>query len=376
MNNIIQQQFTVPYTYPVWFGHHLFAPGNATLRELLPPPVEGQPAKVLAFVDDGAALAHPTLIADITAWFTAQADAFNLLLPPQIVPGGEASKRGWGQIQKIMYTIGDSRLCRQSYILAIGGGSMLDGTGFAAALVHRGMRLVRIPTTVLAQNDAGIGVKNGMDEHGMKNFVGTFAPPYAVCNDYAFLPTLPDKYWFGGLAEAFKVAIIKDAPFFAQLEALGPALRQRDQTAIEQVVRRCAELHLEHIRTGGDPFEFGSARPLDFGHWAAHKLEIQSGYTLGHGQAVAIGIALDTRYAQEQGLLTQDEAQRILDALQACNLPISSPHLNADTLQGLEDFREHLGGRLTITLPNGIGQRLEVNTIDSALMLRLIQSQP
>jgi 3-dehydroquinate synthase len=247
--------------------------------------------------------------------------------------------------------------------------------GFAASLVHRGVRLIRVPTTVLAQNDAGVGVKNGMDEHGMKNFVGTFAPPYAVLNDSDFLPTLDDKYWLGGLSEAYKVAIIKDRALLDFLAENAEALRNRDMAAMEHVIRRAAILHLEHIAGNGDPFEFGTARPLDFGHWSAHRLEVQSNYALGHGQAVAIGIALDTYYAWRTGLLTPDECDFILTAMRETGLPIWSQVLEhrdengeLDILRGLKEFQEHLGGRLTITLPNHLGEKTEVHDMDARII--------
>lgn len=132
--------------------------------------------------------------------------------------------------------------------------------GFVTALVHRGLRLVRMPTTVLAQNDAGVGVKNGMNEHGVKNFLGTFAPPFAVVNDAAFLETLPDEHWRGGISEAFKVAIIKDRAFFEFLVRSAPRLRAREANAMEALVKRCAVLHLEHIASSGDPFEIWGRR--------------------------------------------------------------------------------------------------------------------
>ncbi|MFW6133345.1 MAG: 3-dehydroquinate synthase, partial [Planctomycetota bacterium] len=270
-------------------------------------------------------------------------------------------------------------LDRQSFVVAVGGGALLDMVGFAASIVHRGLRLVRVPTTTLGQNDAGIGVKNGMDEHGQKNFVGTFAPPFAVVNDATFLTTLRDRDWIGGAAEAFKVAIIKDAAFFDFLCDRAGALRRRDLPAMEALVRRCALLHLEHIRDGGDPFEFGSARPLDFGHWSAHRLETLSRYRMGHGQAVAVGIALDTMYAARKRLLTEAQAERISAALSACGLPVWCDELGArdadgrlEVLAGLEQFREHLGGRLCVTLPDGIGRRIEVHELDADLLAECV----
>ena len=249
---------------------------------------------------------------------------------------------------------------------------MLDSIGLAASLIHRGVRLVRIPTTVLAQDDAGVGVKNGIDDGKRKNFLGTFAPPVAVINDFTFLTTLPLPYWLGGIAEAFKVAIIKDAAFFNLLETSAPALSKRNEEMIEPIIQRCAEIHLEHISSNGDPFEFGSARPLDFGHWAAHKLETLSNYAINHGEAVAIGIALDTCYAHLKKMITLEERNRIITAMKACGMKLYSALLKQKTnegeleiLAGLEEFRIHLGGRLTITLPTTIGCSQEIHHMDT-----------
>jgi 3-dehydroquinate synthase len=278
-----------------------------------------------------------------------------------------------------MWTIGNLHLDRQSYVVAVGGASVLDMLGFATSIVHRGLRLVRVPTTTLAQNDAGVGVKNGMDEHGAKNFLGTFAPPFAVIDDFNFLATLSQDHWIGGAAEAFKVAIIKDEAFFDFLCESADDLRRRDADAMQQTIRRCAAIHLDHIRTGGDPFELGSARPLDFGHWAAHKLELMSHFQIGHGQAVAVGIAIDSYYAMRKGLIDADLLERIVAGLARCGLPIYLDLLHTsnaagtlEVLGGLEDFREHLGGALTVTLPDGIGRQCQVHQVGAELVTEAV----
>jgi 3-dehydroquinate synthase len=244
--------------------------------------------------------------------------------------------------------------------------------GFAAATAHRGLRLIRVPTTVMAQADASIGVKNGINAFGKKNFIGTFAPPVAVVNDADFLPTLSQRDWIGGVAEAVKVALIKDGAFFDFLEANAAALADRDLDLMEQVIHRCAGLHLDHIANGGDPFESGSSRPLDFGHWAAHKLEQLSGFELGHGQAVAMGIALDATYAHLLGLLPQPQWERILSTLATLGFALYDPlmELEYGLLDGQTEFREHLGGRLTIMLIWDIGQGIEVHDLDPDLVGR------
>ncbi len=271
--DVYVQKISVPFEYPVYFTRGLFKKSNPVLTAALHRLQEQRRQRALVFLDSGVAQAHPDLINQIKAYFHGRPDLLELAGPPKIVPGGERAKNAWDMARDIMGMIGNLHLCRQSFIIAIGGGSVLDAVGFAASLVHRGLRMVRVPTTVLAQNDAGVGVKNGMNEHGIKNFIGTFAPPFAVLNDFSFLPTLTKKDWIGGIAEAFKVAIIKDAEFFEFLYQKAENLHLRDEGAMQILVRQCARLHLEHIRDNGDPFESGSARPLDFGHWAAHKIE-------------------------------------------------------------------------------------------------------
>jgi 3-dehydroquinate synthase len=321
-------------------------------------------------VDSGVAASHAHLVQDIRAYFHDRPDTLELVGSPEVIQGGEAAKRDWDRVKELMWTIGNNHLDRQSFVIAVGGGSVLDMVGFGASLVHRGLRLIRVPTTVLAQNDAGVGVKNGMDEHGAKNYVGTFSPPFAVLNDFSFLATLDNRDWVGGVAEAFKVALIKDADFFDWLCANAERLRRRDQAAMETLVHRTAILHLEHIRTSGDPFEFGAARPLDFGHWAGHKLESMSGYTIGHGQAVAVGIALDSYYAMRQNLIAAEDFERIVGALKRAGLPVYDALLEERTrdgvlviLDGLRQFQEHLGGALNVTLPDGIGAKVEVHQV-------------
>lgn len=375
-----RQEISVNFAYSVSFTRGVFRADNDLLAETIAACGQTCPHRVLIYVDDGVAQAHPQLLQRIRNYALSHADCLDMISSPIIVPGGERAKNGWNIVQNIMSDIGSAHLDRHSFVIAVGGGSVLDSVGFAASLVHRGVRLVRVPTTVLAQNDAGVGVKTGMDEHGAKNFVGTFAPPYAVLVDYDFLPTLSDKYWLGGIAEAFKVAIIKDLSLFEYLEQHVSELRQRSESAIEHVVRETAILHLDHIRTSGDPFEMGTARPLDFGHWSAHKLELLSNYRLGHGQAVAIGIALDSCYASLTGLLTEGESERVVNAMMTMGLPVWDDLLEhceesgtPAILAGLEDFREHLGGELTVTLPDGLGARVELHEMDEGLLMDAVQ---
>ena len=181
------------------------------------------------------------------------------------------------------------------------------------------------------------------------------------------------------MAEAVKVALIRDRAFLRWLERNAAELRAFRAAAVDHLFRRCAELHMAQIAEGGDPFERGSARPLDFGHWSAHKLELMTGHALRHGEAVAIGIALDTRYSVLAGHLADGDDSRVCDLLIRLGLPVFHPALkDADSfgehglLRGLREFREHLGGELTITLLAGLGRGLEVHEMDERLILQAI----
>jgi 3-dehydroquinate synthase len=370
----IAQEIAVTFRYPVHFTRGLFRPQNPLLAQTLVRAEETGPKKVLAVVDEGLAQHHPELTRHVSAYLAAH-PGLELVAAPLLVPGGEAVKNRPEIVLALQRAVHHHGVDRHSYLLAVGGGAVLDAAGYAAATSHRGVRLVRVPSTVLAQNDSAVGVKNGVNAFGKKNFLGTFAPPYAVLCDLDFLATLEQRDWVGGLAEAVKVALLKDAAFFSFLEANAAQLRGRDAEAMAWAVYRCAELHLQHIATAGDPFEFGSSRPLDFGHWAAHKLEAVTGYRLRHGEAVAIGIALDATYAHLLGRLSQSDWGRILALFDALGLATYTPELETQgLLQGLEEFREHLGGRLTVMLLEGIGQGVEVHHMDHATIRRAAQT--
>lgn len=370
----IHQRFEVGFDYPVVFTRDLFRPHNPVFADALARLGEARRHRVLALIDAGVARKHAGLAAAIQAYAASRPDTIELVQPPRVVPGGESIKNDLMGLSSLINAFVERRLCRHSYVVAIGGGAMLDAVGFAAAVVHRGLRLVRVPTTVLAQNDSGVGVKNAINLNGVKNLVGTFAPPFAVLNDFDFLRTLGDREWTDGIAEAFKVAVIKDRPFFDWLCAQAGALRARDENAMEHLVRRCAELHLEHIRTNGDPFEYGRARPLDFGHWSAHRLETMSGYKVSHGQAVAIGLALDAWYAVQNGWLGEGDFDALYTGLSRSGFALWHDLLEKrrgaalDILEGLREFREHLGGELCVTMPRGIGRKFEINDVDPAMV--------
>ncbi|QHG19694.1 3-dehydroquinate synthase [Nostoc sp. ATCC 53789] len=380
-NRLIHQRVSVTFNYEIYFTQNLFELKNPTLAQVISADEETKPKKIVAVVDAGILKYQPELVKQLVAYTKFYGEVLAIAAEPMIISGGEAAKNDRTLVEQIQQLIETAGLCRHSYVLAIGGGAILDLVGYAAATAHRGIRLIRVPTTVLAQNDSGVGVKNGINAFGKKNFLGTFAPPYAVINDSAFLTTLDDRDWRSGIAEAVKVALIKDAKFFDFIHSHSKALGRRDMDAMQQVIYRCAQLHLEHIANSGDPFEMGSSRPLDFGHWAAHKLEHLTNYRLRHGEAVAIGIALDSTYSYLAGLLDCSEWQRILDTLSALGFTLYVPELaqklsqqeHPDCLfRGLTEFREHLGGELTLTLLKSIGKAIEVHDVNLLLYRQAI----
>ncbi len=377
----LQQHVTVSFNYNVYFTNEVFSLKNPMLAELIAADGELGPKKIVVVVDDGLLEFRHDLLNELAVYTKYYAETLTLAGEPIKVPGGEAAKNDPNLVEEIHKVIDSSGICRHSYLVAIGGGAVLDLAGFAAATAHRGVRLIRIPTTVLAQNDSGVGVKNGINAFGKKNFLGTFAPPYAVVNDFTFLETLSDRDWRSGIAEAVKVALIKDADFFEFIHSNSEALRHRDMDAIQHLIYRCAQLHLQHIAGSGDPFEMGSSRPLDFGHWAAHKLEQLTNYNLRHGEAVAIGIALDTTYSYLLGLISRLEWQNILNTLIELGFVLYVPELGEKLSQpehpqslfrGLKEFREHLGGELTLTLLQRIGKGVEVHEADLSLYKQAI----
>ena len=373
---MIERRVSLSLPHRVFFTEGVFDSAQTLLRDVLCPAEAeaNRVRRVLIFLEKAVATGQPGLEAAIRAWFAAQ-DGLLVLADLVIIAGGEPCKNDWPLVEELWSAINDAGIDRHSYVIAIGGGAVLDLVGFAAATAHRGIRLVRMPTTTLSQGDGGVGVKNGVNHFGKKNWVGTFSVPFAVINDFCFLESLPFGDRRDGVIEAIKVALIRDAAFFREMETEAAALARLEPAILHRVIQRSAELHVQHICTGGDPFEFGSARPLDFGHWIAHKLEQLSAFRVSHGRAVAIGMAADLQYACLSGLLTKEDRDRILALMEqvgftlwADELLTTDPSGKLEVLRGLEEFREHLGGELCITLVTAPGEAREVHEMDDKLV--------
>jgi 3-dehydroquinate synthase len=379
-NNTAWQQFSVEFQYPVTFTEDLFNVANLTLLDSLTRLEPSKQHRAAVFIDEGVINAIPNLISNINAYFHKYNSLITLAGPPIVMPAGEGIKTHPAHVSHMQEIVAQQRIDRHSFIIGIGGGALLDAVGLVAATAHRGIRHIRIPTTVLAQNDSGVGVKNGVNLFDQKNYFGTFSPPFAVINDYCFIESLLDRDKIAGMAEAVKVALIRDVEFFHWLEENAHALSHFEKSPMLYMIRRCAELHMHQIASGGDPFESGSARPLDFGHWSAHRLESLTNYTIRHGEAVAIGIALDARYSVLTARLPAGCDERICQLLNVLGFELYHPQLGSmfssgklNIVEGLNEFKEHLGGELTITLLERIGVGQEVNEMDENIINQSVE---
>ena len=379
----IDKSFSVPFRHRVWFCDDLFGGPEAVptlLKECFADPegdanTDAEPAKVLIWIDSQVADANPRWSEALQQAIEAM-DHLKLMRPAVRICGGEVCKIAETVSEQILERINDDGLDRRSYIVVVGGGAVLDAVGFAAAIAHRGIRLVRFPSTTLSQDDSGVGVKNAVNSFGKKNWKGTFSVPWAVVNDYTLLRSLPDGDFVSGFSEAVKVTLLKSAEGFTSICESADAIRAREEKICRTVIEQSATLHLLHIAEGGDPFELLEARPLDFGHWSAHKLEAVSGYSICHGRAVAIGLAIDVLYSVRKTGLKLADAARVIECLLRLGLPVWDELLEshqAEILGGLEEFRQHLGGRLTVTMLEDVGHPVNVHQIDHDVVNAVIE---
>lgn len=356
---MIEQSIQVHFHYAVHFTDGLFEPSNPLLRDVVRQGGEAAPSKALFVVDQQVCDQQPGLLAAITAYCSRHQDAITLVRPPLVLPGGACAGSDPGHVWTLHEAICAAGLGRRAFVVAVGGGALLDLAGYAAATALRGIRLIRVPTTLLAQSYAALGVTNSAAAFGDPHFLGTCAPPYAVVNDLDLLGSLPARDWRAGMAEALRVSLHQDADFFAFLDQRSDALLQRDEEAVRHMIHRCAELRLGQIASSADPFDQGESRPLEFGTWAARELERLAGDRLRHGEAVALGLALDSTYSYLAGLLLRPAWKRIINVLLGFEFTLYTPELRALLEQGHPP---------AVTLLRQIGQAVAVRGIDEALV--------
>lgn len=250
---------------------------------------------------------------------------------------------------------------RDTVLVALGGGVTADLAGFLAATWHRGVTVLQVPTSVLAMVDAALGGKTAVDLPGGKNLVGAFHQPEGLYADTSLLATLPEVEYRTGLAEAVKLAAVSDAALFRRLERDAPAIRSRRPGAIEPVVAACLRVKARIV--AADERDRGPRAALNFGHTVAHALEAASHWRLRHGEAVAIGLAVESRLAVERLGFPEAERRRLVDLSRAFGLPVSVPRrLDPRAVARFAGGdKKNAAGRIRCALPRRLGRMPEAN---------------
>ena len=275
--------------------------------------------------------------------------------PVLVVPAGEVAKsrHEWARLTDQLLAL---EFGRDTLLVAIGGGSVGDLGGFVAATYLRGIPFVQIPTTLLAMVDASVGGKVGVDTPTGKNLVGAFHPPALVLADPTLLATLPDRIYREGLAEALKHGLVADAAYFDRIVSRAPALGARDPATVAELVRRSVEIKAGIVSR--DEHEQGERAVLNAGHTVGHALEQLSGYTLPHGEAVAIGLVAECRIAERLGLASSGLADKVARALTELGLPTQNAARSTqhELMAAMSTDKKNRGGQIRMALPAAVGR--------------------
>lgn len=272
-----------------------------------------------------------------------------------ILPDGESYK-SWSMAEQILTFAIERKLPRKTVVVALGGGVVGDLAGFVAAVYLRGVPLVQVPTTLLAQVDSSIGGKVAVNHPLGKNLIGAFYQPHLVISDLDTLYTLPEREWRSGLAEVIKYGIIWDNEFFCFLEQYKEQILNQEPEYISAIVRRCCEIKAEVVSQ--DEKEQGLRTILNFGHTVGHALESATEYQVyRHGEAVAIGMVVATRIAQLLGRLDVAIGERIINLIEQYHLPTRLPDISPSQLIAwMQHDKKVVDQKLTFVLPVSIGK--------------------
>ncbi len=290
------------------------------------------------------------------------------------IPAGERYKT-LKQIKRIYDSLIQNRFERSDLLIALGGGVIGDMTGFAAATYLRGVSFIQCPTTVVAQVDASIGGKTGVDHPQGKNLIGAFHQPRFVCSDPAVLRTLQKREYRSGLAEVVKYGVISDEGFFQYLEKHSAAIRDLDLEKVTHCIHRASKMKAEIVKA--DERESGLRKILNYGHTIGHAVETLTGYSkVKHGEAVAMGMVAASRLAVELGLLHAADVQRQVVLLEAFALPTRLPDLDpGDVLEVMAGDKKVVGGEIYFVLPKKIGS-VDVMQVDKKVLRRFLKALP
>jgi 3-dehydroquinate synthase len=291
-----------------------------------------------------------------------------------VLAGGESQKT-LGNVAVIIDALVAARLNRDGAVLALGGGVIGDIAGFAAASYQRGIAIVQLPTTLLAQVDSSVGGKTGVNHPGGKNLIGAFHQPSAVITDTDTLSTLPDRQLRAGLAEVVKAALVADAAFFDWLEANLQRLLAKEPAALaEAICRACA---IKAAIVAEDERELGRRALLNLGHTFGHAIEAGAGYgAVLHGEAVAAGLVLAAELSARLGRLPGAQARRLRELLTAAGLPVDPPRLGAARMLELMSMDKKVkGGAIRLVLLDAIGRATVADDYPRAALETLLEER-
>ena len=281
-----------------------------------------------------------------------------------VLPDGEAYKT-LSTYETVIDALLAKRHGRGTTIVALGGGVIGDIAGFVAATYQRGVALVQVPTTLLAQVDSSVGGKTAVNHPLGKNMIGAFHQPRLVIADTSVLATLPDREYRAGLAEVIKYGVIRDRAFFDWLLAAKDAVRAREPAALRRAIERCCAIKAEVV--GIDEREEGERAILNYGHTFGHAIETLTGYEILHGEAVAIGMVMAADLARRAGMLSREDAMHIREAISAFDLPVAPPgNLRAaEMIASMTQDKKVRDGKIRFVLPRAIGRVEVTDRIDS-----------
>lgn len=290
-----------------------------------------------------------------------------------VLPDGEAYKNS-DTLNLIYDALLKNRCERSTTLIALGGGVIGDLTGYAAATYLRGVPFIQIPTTLLSQVDSSVGGKTGVNHPLGKNMIGAFYQPKLVLADIDTLQTLPKRELSAGLAEVIKYGLIRDADFFAWLEANIHGLLSLDETKTAYAIHRSCQNKADIV--AADEHETGERALLNLGHTFGHAIENAMGYGVWlHGEAVAAGTMLAADLSQRMGWLNTDEVQRMHALLSACNLPLSAPNLGIERyLDLMQSDKKVADGKIRLVLQQGIGKAVITSDYDAQKLKRTLEA--
>jgi 3-dehydroquinate synthase len=361
-------------SYDIVVGENLLTQAGALIRPVLS---GGEATKVVIITDDNVAGLHLESL-------TSSLETSGISSSTIVVPAGEASKN-FSQLESVLSQMIEARIERNDAVIALGGGVIGDLAGFAASILRRGVDVIQIPTTLLAQVDSSVGGKTAINTPQGKNLVGTFHQPRLVIADISVLQTLPLRELRAGYAEVIKYGLIDDPEFFSWLEQNGAELLAGDNSLRQYAVVKSCEAKARVV--AGDERETGNRALLNLGHTFGHALEAEMGYGDGlrHGEGVSIGMRMAFDFSVRSGLCPEGDAERLRRHLTACDMPVNISDIPGKAQSGnwtADILLQHMGqdkkvsaGQMTFILARGIGQGFVTRDVVESDLLTALEDE-